>query len=378
MPWKEVTRMSLRKEFVFLASIDGCNFSQLCNRFGISRKTGYKWVHRYIHEGFGGLGDQSKRPRTSPSRTPLGVEEKVIELRQKHPTWGGRKIAFRLKALGMDQVPAPSTVTAILQRRGLIDPDDSIKHHAYVRFEADRPNELWQMDFKGHFEASEGRCHPLTLLDDHSRYALCLQACANEKESTVRERLTGVFRRYGIPERMLMDNGSPWGRDLDHPYTTLTVWLIRLHIGVVHSRPLHPQTLGKDERFHRTLKRDIQQECIGKPLEFCQKRFNSWRDVYNLERPHEALEMQVPASRYRTSLRSFPEQMPPVEYGPGDFVRKVQQKGEFSFRNREYKVGKAFSGQYIAIRPRTQTDGIFDIFYCNQKIRELNLGDHNH
>ncbi len=375
MPWKEVTQMSLRKEFIHLAVTDGCNFSKLCDRYKISRKTGYKWVHRFMEEGARGLEDRSRRPRNSPSRTSWGVEEKVIEIRQQHPTWGGRKIAFRLKALGMDQVPAPSTVTAILQRHGFIDSEESSKHKAFQRFEADQPNDLWQMDFKGHFEALEGRCHPLTMLDDHSRYALCLQACPDEKGTTVRENLRGIFRRYGIPKRILVDNGPPWGRNLGSPYTPLTLWLIRLGIGVVHSRVLHPQTLGKEERFHRTLKEEIQHECIGKTIEFCQERFDFWRDLYNLERPHDSLRMEVPASRYRTSPRNFPEALPPIEYAPGDLVRKVQPKGRFSFRNKVYKVNKAFSGEYVALRPRAE--GVFDVFYCNQRIRELDLRHHN-
>jgi len=376
MPWKEVNLMSLRNEFISFAAVDDCNFSQLCSRFGISRKTGYKWVKRFVDQGVAGLVDRPRRPKSSPWRTSPSVEKAILGMREKHPAWGGRKIASRLKALGMEGIPAPSTITAILQRYGYIDPEESVKHKPWQRFEAEAPNELWQMDFKGHFEASEGRCHPLTVLDDHSRYALCLQACSDEGGAKVQQHLTSVFRRYGMPMRILADNGSPWGIDREHPYTILSVWLMRLGIMVSHSRPSHPQTLGKEERFHKTLKAELLKYCRGMALEECQERFELWREVYNCERPHESLGMQVPAARYQVSPRSFPEVLPSIEYGPNDYVRKVQQDGKIFYHNREYPISKAFRGQYVALR-LTTFDDVFDVFFCNQKISQLDLRNHN-
>ena len=375
MPWKEVTRMSLRIEFVTMARVEGSNMAELCRRFGISRRIGYKWLRRYHLEGVEGLRDQSRRPKSSPGRTPVPVEEVVLAVREQHGTWGGRKIRARLEALGQSEIPAASTITEILRRHGCIDPEESRKHKAWQRFEAEAPNELWQMDFKGHFEAAEGRCHPLTVLDDHARYALCLQACSDEKGTTVRQHLTAVFRWYGLPRRILVDNGSPWGSDEEHRYTPLTVWLMRQGIEVWHSRAYHPQTLGKDERFHRTLWADVSQYCVGLPLEACQERFEKWRGVYNLERPHEALQMAVPANRYIPSPRSFQEILPPIEYGPADHVRKVQQGGKISYRNREYEVPKAFYGQSVALRPTAQ-DELMDVFFSNQRIMQLDLKNH--
>jgi len=372
MPWKELSLMSLRKEFISLVRGEGSNFSQLCSRLGISRKTGYKWLNRCRSEGAAGLADRSRRPKTCPGKTADSMEEEVIRIRSHHPAWGGRKIARRLEALGRVNVPAPSTITAILRRQGRIDPAQSLKHQPWQRFEAAAPNELWQMDFKGHFEAAKGRCHPLTVLDDHSRYALCLQACSDETGATVRAHLTEVFRRFGLPNRTLVDNGSPWGSDAEHPYTPLAVWLIRLGIGVIHSRPYHPQTLGKDERFHRSLKAEALQYCTGLDLGACQKRLEAWREVYNTERPHEALDMAVPASRYRLSPRTFPETLPAIEYGPEDQVRKVQQGGKISYHNQEYRISKAFCGQHVALRP-TRMDGIFEVFFCNQMIHQIDL-----
>ena len=372
MPWKELTTMSLRFEFITFALADDANISELCRRFNISRKTGYKWINRYCQAGYPGLAERSRRPKRSPNTTSADLQRAILQLRKRHNAWGGRKIRKRLQNLGWQKVPAASTITSILRRNGCIEPDESLKHKAWKRFEAPAPNDLWQMDFKGHFAADPGRCHPLTVLDDHSRYALGLQACGDEKGLTVQQRLTRIFERYGLPWQMLMDNGAPWGSDQQNIFTWLTVWLIRQGIKVIHSRPLHPQTLGKDERFHRTFKAEIGQYCIGLNLAQCQRRFDTWRDVYNFQRPHESLDMQVPAERYQPSGRPYKPNPPPIEYGPDDHVRKVQQGGWISFRGREYRVPKSFCGQRVAIRT-TRTDGLYDAYFCNQKIAQLNL-----
>ena len=183
----------------------------------------------------------------------------------------------------------------------------------------------------------------------------------------MRERLTAIFRRYGLPERMLMDNGSPWGFDQDHPYTTLTVWLLRLGISVSHGRPYHPQTQGKDERFHRTIAAEVLQGRNFTDLANCQTAFDHWRDIYNLERPHEALGLVTPASKYSVSHRPFPDTPPILEYAPGDLVRRVGDKGRISVFGRIFKVGKAFRGMTVALRPTT-TDGIWDVFFSTHAI----------
>jgi len=366
--------MSQRREFVMLAQVEGANMSELCRRFGISRKSGYKWLGRYLAEGEAGLADQPRRPRSSPGQTPAAVEAQVVGLRDTHPAWGGRKLRRRLLDLGHDSVPAASTITAILCRRGCLADSESAKRRAFVRFEHAAPNELWQMDFKGHFALEQGRCHALTVLDDHSRYALGLAACANERTETVRERLTALFRRYGLPWRMLMDNGSPWGDDGTHAYTPLTVWLLRLGVAVSHGRPYHPQTQGKDERFHRTLAAEVLRGERFRDLAHCQRRFDAWRNVYNLERPHEALGMAVPASRFTPSPRSYPEQLAPIEYAPGLAVRKVQDKGRMDFVGRRFRLPKAFKGYPVALRP-TPVDGAFDVLFCNHVVARIDLRD---
>jgi transposase InsO family protein len=300
------------------------------------------------------------------------MEQKVIWVRQRHPAWGARKIRYRLLAMGIEGVPASSTVHAILVRHGWIDPKESAKHRAFQRFEHEAPNRLWQMDFKGDFATAQGRCYPLTVLDDHSRFAVGLQACANQQTSTVKERLSAIFRRYGLPDRMTMDNGSPWGSDAEHRYTPLTAWLIRLEVGVSHSRPYHPQTQGKDERFHRTLGLELLKDRSFRDLGQLQRSFDDWRHLYNLERPHEALGMAVPASRYQPSPRAFPETLPPILYNSQDIVRKVQQGGEIWFRGRPFKIGNAFYGYPVALRP-SPLDGVFLVFFCRQQVASINL-----
>lgn len=374
MPWKEVSVMEVREEFVTLASKEGANVRQLCRRFGISPTTGYKWLSRHAQEGRAGLADQSRRPTHSPRRTAEAIEQAIVTLRKEHPHWGARKLCRVLQRQECaGSPPAVSTVHAVLQRYRLIDPKDSAKHGPFTRFEHEQPNALWQMDFKGHFALSQGRCHPLTVLDDHSRFSLCLQACGNEQSATVQSHLTETFRRYGLPTRIGVDNGPPWGDRANSPYTPLTVWLIRLGIRVTHSRPYHPQTLGKAERFHRSLKLELLGSQVFQDLVQAQHRFDQWRHCYNFERPHEAVDMKPPASRYRASALSFPEQLPPIEYADTTHVRKVQYFGELSYKGRPLRVSKAFRGYPVAVRPHASQDGLIEVFFCHQKIATFDL-----
>ena len=376
MPWKEVSAVELREEFVMLASVEGSCFRELCRRYGISPTTGYKWLSRHTSEGRAGLADRSRRPLSSPRRTAQEIEERVLALalalREQHPAWGGRKLRRRLQDLGLEAVPSASTITAILRRHGRLEAVDPSKHRAFLRFEHAAPNDLWQMDFKGHFAMSRGRCHPLSLIDDHSRFSPGLEACANEQADTVRERLTGIFRRYGLPRRILADNGAPWGDDRESRQTRLTVWLLRLDIAVSHGRPYHPQTQGKAERFHRSL---ADEALAGPPLRDlaeCQKRFDDWRHVYNAERPHQAIGLEVPLRRYKPSPRPFPERLAPIEYDSADIVRKVDVNGRLSWRARSFPVGKALQGQAVAIRP-TIDDGRYTVFLGHHAVATIDL-----
>jgi transposase InsO family protein len=371
MPWKDVSLVSLRLEFVTLAATEGANVRELCRRYQISPKTAYKWLARLRGGGVQALADRPRRPASSPDRCPEAVEAKVLRLRDEHPAWGGRKLRARLIALGQADVPAASTITAVLRRHGRLAA--AAPAGAFVRFERAAPNQLWQMDFKGHFPAGSGRGHPLTVLDDHSRFALGLVACGDEQDGTVRGHLTALFRRYGLPERMLCDNGPPWGTaGSGQRYSGLGVWLLRLGVGVGHGRAFHPQTQGKDERFHRTLKAEVIQGRTFADLNACQNRFDPWREVYNHERPHEALGMAVPASRYRPGVRPFPEVLPVWEYGPTDAVRKVACDGTISFKGRPVDLGKAFRGEHVAVRP-TVEDGVYGVYFGVHNVAQADL-----
>jgi transposase InsO family protein len=372
MPWRELSIMDQRDEFVRLALARGANRSELCRRFGISRDKGYKWIARYRAQGGAALADRSRRPHSSPTRTPEGVETEVLRIRAaSNNAWGGRKIAKVLSGR-LEKVPAASTITAILRRNGKLEERGNEHPGAYRRFEHAMPNDLWQMDFKGHFAIGHGRCHPLTVLDDHSRYALGIAACDNQQDMTTRHCLVAIFRRYGLPLAMLMDNGSPWGDPGIERYTMFAAWLLRLGIRVSHGRPYHPQTQGKDERFHRSLKAEVLNGQSFGDLAHCQHAFDRWRSVYNNQRPHEALDLGVPADRYRMSPRPYPEALPTIEYAPGDVVRKVDITGRISFKNRVWRIGKAFRGQFIALRP-TLADGLFAVHYCAHRIGTINL-----
>jgi len=372
MPWRRVTILSEKQEFTHLALSPDANISQLCSRFGISRKTGYKYIHRFRSEGVEGLDERSRRPNSSPSHTPESMEQEVVKMRKAHQAWGGRKIKRRLENLGNEGVPSPSTITEILRRNDLLDESECEKHGPCERFERETPNELWQMDFKGAFATDTGSCHALTVLDDHSRFDIVLRACGNETTQTVKTALIGAFERYGLPEWMLMDNGSPWGVGPGQPYTALTVWLIRLGISVTHGRAYHPQTQGKDERFHGTLKAEVLRYQRFRDIDECQREFDRWRRVYNFERPHEALNMSTPATRYQMSKRAYPSDLPQIEYAPTDIVRKVQQGGVICLGGKEFRVGRAFTGYPIALRPAL-SDGLYNVFFCHQEVAHIDI-----
>lgn len=377
MPWQARDTMSLRREFVELAVREGSNRRALCRRFGISPKTAYKWIERFGREGPSGLADRSRRPDSSPARSRADLEAAVVGLRMQHPAWGGRKIERRLRDLGLRDAPAPSTITDILHRYGLIADDASAAATAWQRFEHPEPNELWQIDFKGHFDTLRARCHPLTALDDHSRFNLVLQACSRTDGRTVQPAFMAAFRRYGLPVRINADNGAPFGAPSApyHGLSRLAVWFIRLGIRISHSRPRHPQTNGKEERFHRSLKAEVLNGRSFENLDRVQHAFDLWRTVYNCERPHEALGLDTPASHYHPSPRPYPENLPPIEYGPDDQIYRVPADGWLRVAGQRIKVSNALTGLPIAVRPHATEDGVLDFYFCHQRFMQMNLRD---
>lgn len=296
----------------------------------------------------------------------------MLRVRAEQPVWGARKIRRILQDEGL-QPPSTSTITQILRRAGVLTGPGAGEARSWTRFEHEAPNDLWQMDFKGHFALEEGRCHALTVLDDHSRYALEIGACGNEQTATVQGRLAQVFRRYGLPRRILSDNGPPWGTaGSTQRHTPLTVWLLDLGVGVSHGRPYHPQTQGKDERFHRTLNGEVLDGRRFRSLQDAQAAFDAWREVYNTRRPHEALGMDTPSTRYDVSPRPMPETIEPPAYEPQAKVRTVRDTGWISFKGRQINCPKAFAGRRVALRA-TDTDGVFDLCYRTHILAQVDL-----
>jgi transposase InsO family protein len=296
----------------------------------------------------------------------------VLKVRDSHPAWGARKIVRCLERDGIAS-PAASTVHAILCRHSRIVETDK-RGGAPGRFEYPAPNLLWQMDFKGHKPLTTGkRCHPLTVVDDHSRYAVCLEACANQQGPTVQACLVQTFQRYGLPNTILVDNGTPWGHGRDEPWTKFGVWLLKLGVDLIHSRPYHPQTRGKNERFHRTLEDEVFAFNSFRDLAQAQRAFDRWRNIYNTVRPHQALGQDVPLSRYKPSPRSMPGRIAAPEYNARDIVRQVgTTKSYISFKGRLWKVPKAFLGERVAVRPLDR-DGQYGVFFAARQIANIDL-----
>lgn len=237
-----------------------------------------------------------------------------------------------------------------------------------------RPNLLWQMDFKGRTQLACGTwCHPLTIIDDHSRFAVALEACGDERMETVRDRLEPVLRRHGLPLAFYTDNGNPWGTGVPNQWTRLRVWLLKLGIDVIHARPYHPQGRGKNERFHRSLKAEVLAFAPLHGLAQAQKAFDRWREIYNRHRPHQGIGMAVPASRYSPSPRPFPSRLPEPVYDGGEIVRRVgTTKAYVSFKGKLWRVPGAFRNETVAIRP-TGRDGLYGICFGATQIAEIDL-----
>ena len=371
MPWSEVSIVDQRREFVRLAMQEGANRRELCRRFGIHPDTAYKWIGRWAANGE--LADRRRRPNTSPAQTTAAIEAAVLAVRDEHPAWGARKIAGCLERKGL-RSPAISTVHQILRRHGRIGERSGPSGPSYQRFEMEAPNLLWQMDFKGWVRLGNGmRCHPLTVLDDHSRYSIGLEACADEQGSTVLQRLEKMFRHYGLPNAFFVDNGTPWGDASGQSWTRFGVFLLKLGIRLLHSRPYHPQSRGKNERFHRSLKAEVFALNTFRDLSDVQRALDHWREVYNFERPHQALDQHVPASRYRPSRRAMPHRLPEIVYDEGEIVRAVSTtKAYIRFKGGLWKVPQAFQGERVAVRPLS-TDGHFGVFFASHQIATVNL-----
>jgi len=374
MPWNQVELMDQREEFIKKVLLPGSNISMLCKHYRISRKTAYKWLSRYDVNDLSTLADQSKRPKRSPNKVIDEIERVVVAIHKKNPYWGARKLHNYLlnKELRTD-IPSISTIARCLKRNGC----EIIKNHksqpATGRFERSQPNMLWQMDFKGSFMTHSHRCFPLSIIDDYSRYSVGLSACKNERRETVKSRLIACFKVYGMPDQINVDNGNPWGNIGSDGPTQLVVWLMKHGVRVTHSSPYHPQTNGKVERFHRTLKLELLHKKMYTHCEELQKAFDQWLHIYNYERPHDALGGQPPSTRYACSHRCYSENLMSYEYDAGDEVRKVHsENGLIRIKGKRYRVGKGLSGEHVAIKATDQENEV-SVFFMDYFIKRINL-----
>lgn len=368
MPWVETNVREQRLQCVMAALRPGANRAAVFRAFGVSRKTGDKWVARHQEAGVLGLADRSRRPHHSPTRTDDESTARVREARAIFG-WGGEKLAVVLRAQGL--AVRARTIDRIIQREGLTRRDAG-PAPALRRFEHAAPNDLWQLDAKGHYPLTPaGRCHPLTVLDDHSRFVIALEALPTLTRAVVQPALIRCFDRYGLPDALLMDHGTPWW-DPGHAggLTQLGVFLIDQGIRLLHGRVRHPQTQGKVERFHRTLAERLRWVGVPTTLRQFRATFEWMREEYNELRPHAARGQEPPAWHYTPSRRRYQPRPPAWEYPVGADVRRVDTAGMLSYDGRRYFVSGALQGHHVWCQ---RIEHRVVVTYRDMMIRELQL-----
>lgn len=369
MPWKETCVREERVRFVVEVLQGKESMSGLCRRFGVSRKTGYKWLHRYEEAGsLSGLTELSRAPRCSPRQTPAGIEARVVAIRERWG-WGSRKLKRLLEREGIHL--ARSTIDRILEREGLFE-QTSRQRPAVHRFERTRCNELVQMDFKGQYPLSNGGwCYPLSQLDDHSRYALVVAPLPSQATEQVQPVVEKSLRRFGVPESILVDHGTPWWSSTSgYGLTRLSIFLLRQGVRLVYSGLRHPQTQGKVERFHRTMSEWFKHHGTPKTLPAFTCACEEFRCEYNDLRPHEALGLDTPAEHYTPSRRAYDPSPPEWEYPLGSQVRKLSDNGCLYLTGRYYFVCHALAAERV--RYERFEDRVL-VTYRHMTIREIDL-----
>jgi len=363
MPWKVDSVSEQRSAFVHLVHFVDCPVAEACRRFGISRKTGYKWLRRYRQSPQRRLDDRSRRPVSSPARSAPAVEERVLEIHELFG-WGARKVHAFLAQRGVS-VPSIRTVHAILRRHGRVQNDPSDPPSRPQFFERSEPNDLWQLDHKGPLEVGRRLRHPLTIIDDHSRYLFPMKLCDDLTFQTVWDHLWNVFGECGLPRSILCDGHFSSRRQLVAP-TTFERDLIRLGIDPIHGRPYHPQTQGKVERIHATFARELYPHIDTASVEAFEYDGEQWRTVYNCLRPHESIGDLPPITRWSPSPRQRPPQIPDVEYPEHSSTRVVCHSGRISYRGYQIAAGQGLTGHRVRIE---ELDEGIAVYYAWKRIR---------
>ena len=367
MPWGVKGKLELRLELV-RRYLGGESISALSREFGVSRPTAYLWVERFERHGSTrALLDRSSRPKRSPSKISTKLESRICKLREKY-SWGADKLQIFLKSEGIEL--SRSTVKRVIKRNGLLIAEDCHRP-ALKRYERSEPNELWQVDFKGPMGRDAARCEPLSMLDDHSRFVVGLLAVKTKQTPEIQEAFERIFQENGLPEAILFDHGVPWW-SVSHAqgFSKFSVWLMNHDVKLVFSGVNHPQTQGKVERFHRTLAERVRTK--GTP-----QRFSKWsklleeiRHEYNYIRPHESLNMSVPASRYRKSVRRFSKRPRKFDYPLGAKVVRIDQNGCFRYRDKRVFCSQALARQFVRIE---ELEHSLTAFYRTTPVREIDL-----
>jgi len=373
MPWSQTSPMDQRTQFIADYLRESLSTTELCVLYGVSRKTGYKWIDRYLRCGPAGLEEHSRAPRNSPNQTPEDIVAAILDARRRHPSWGGKKLlALLAKRHPPTSLPGRSTVCDILNRHGLVPrrrQHRRIGHPGKPTSAILAPNDVWSADYKGQFKTGDGHyCYPLTVTDGFSRYLLGCQALVSTAVQEAKPVFTRLFKEFGLPKRIRTDNGVPFATNTLARLSQLSAWWVRLGVLPELIEPGKPQQNGRHERMHRTLKAEITRPPAGS-LAAQQRKFNCFRQEFNHERPHEALDQQTPGSHYTPSSREMPNKLPPLVYPDRFEVRYVSANGGIRWNADWVNVSIVCAGEYVGLEEID--DGIWNVYFGPLKLGRL-------
>ena len=375
MPWEVKSVEMIREEFVKQVLADSKKKNALCKQYGISRPTGDKWLKRYqAGEGF---KDRSHRTfRTPANKITASMEEEIVRHRRKVSGIGAVKLKRLMQNEGITGLPSHSTINAVFKRNNLIDKKDSEGRKPTERFEHAQANDLWQADFKGNFLLEDGqRCYPLSIIDDCSRFCVCMEAKENEQREGVLASLVWAFTTYGQPKALLCDNGNPWGDSRGRGYTKLELWLLEHSVLIQHIRPGRPKTQGKVERFNRSYKDERLKQGRPANMQAAREQCLEYREFYNNTRPHHALKLDVPGSRYQVSKISFQEEVIEWQYSGEHQVQKVNSNGYLTIGKNSYYFSESFAGKLVELKESKNVKSILNVCFREYLVAKLNKVD---
>ena len=373
MPWSNLSPMDHKTQFIADFLRHSQSITELCSHYGISRKTAYKWINRYLHDGASGLEDRSRKPKSCPHRSDPDIVDALLDARRLHPTWGPKKLLKLLSKRHPDRIwPARTTVCDLLARHGLIKKPRKRRHLSHPGKPSSiisAPNQVWCADFKGQFKTRDGLyCYPLTITDGFSRYLIGCQGLLTTETACAKPVFERAFREFGLPDRIRTDNGVPFATVSLARLSSLSAWWIRLGILPELIEPGKPQQNGRHERMHRTLKAETTRPAAGN-LRAQQRKFNAFQEEYNQIRPHEAINLETPASVYGASPRPYPKRLPPLEYPAYFETRYVSHNGGMRWNSDWVNVSICCAGEYVGLEEID--NGIWNVYFGPVKLGRL-------